>query len=29
VRKLERVVEMNEEQSAAILKQWFYESETA
>ncbi len=29
VRKLEQVVELNEEQSAAILKQWFYETEKA
>ena len=29
VRKLEQVVDMHEEQSAAILKQWFYETENA
>ncbi|WP_373237255.1 flagellar basal-body MS-ring/collar protein FliF [Cohaesibacter celericrescens] len=29
VRKLEQVVELHEEQSAAILKQWFYQTEHA
>ena len=29
VRKLEQVVQLHEEQSAAILKQWFYQTESA